>query len=315
MERWNEDVLNRGIVSFHSSSAANFDALSLLSLVMMLSVVATECPSTGPTAGIALIPPSSCPVFPKRREKGVCGENDEHQAMKSSSLIVMCVVVVAMVCVVVKGEQTMDPIDAINWKCDACKAGVEVIQQFIGDETTTIKKFVHDKCHSLAGKWDPTICPAVDFEVDNLIKLVENKENPQRACQLVKLCPKPPTTDVAGEIITVLPADPTSSVDCPACKMAVRWVQKYIGNESAVIEEYVTKECKAVFGKYAPYVCNTVVAELDEIIKYIDSGLTAEEICLLVGLCQQQQSAADGRIHVQFVCTCCPQRCQRRIIV
>jgi hypothetical protein len=161
----------------------------------------------------------------------------------------------------------------VDWgriKCDACKAGVEVIQQFINDETPVIKKFVHEKCNQVAGSFAPAVCPAVDFEVDNLIKLVESAENPQKACQLVHLCPKP-----AADI----------DFNCPACKMVVNWAQKYIQNETSVIEEYVRQECKAVFGKYAPYVCEIVIQELDAILQYIDTGMTAEQICKLVGLC------------------------------
>ena len=174
-------------------------------------------------------------------------------------------------------------------------------QKYIGNESSVIEQYVTKECKAVFGKYAPYVCATVIAELDNILKYIDQGLTAEEICKLVGLCKD--NKKIGADNLKI-------DFECPACKMVVNWAKKYLGNETSVIEAYVDKECKAVFGKYAPYVCATVEAELDDIIKYIELGLTADEICQMVGLCK---AGKDG-CHTEVVCSCCPTNCSVKVV-
>jgi hypothetical protein len=184
--------------------------------------------------------------------------------------------------------------------CPACKMIVNLVQKYIGNETSVIEELVDGECQALFGKYAPFVCAIVRTELDEILKYIDQGLTSETICQRIGLC-------TATEAVKI-------DFECPACKMVVKWAQGYLGNETSVIEEFVDKECKAVFGKYAPFVCATVEAELDDILKYIELGLKPQEICELVNLCKANDNHQNDGCHTEVVCSCCPSRCEVKLV-
>jgi saposin len=183
--------------------------------------------------------------------------------------------------------------------CFTCKLLVGQVEQLVLNnqtETQIITALETKICPALG-----TLAPACKQLVEQygpiIIQNILNGASPEKICELIGQCPKPPRK------ATVQTA-PKQAANCFTCKLLVGQVENLVANnqtEAQIINTLETKLCPAL-GTLAP-ACKQLVEQFGPmIIQYILNGASPEKICELIGQCPKPPRKAPKPAANCFTC-------------
>ncbi|KAL3875979.1 hypothetical protein ACJMK2_033872, partial [Sinanodonta woodiana] len=184
--------------------------------------------------------------------------------------------------IILKSEPVHENVED-TLECEICKYIVTTLDQLVGENKTeaAINSTLMKICQSLPGTLGQ-LCMQVE---PNLLKVLENGFDPQKACTAVKLC-------TAGEEIKeepiILKSEPVhenveNALECEICKYIVTTLDQLVGENKteAAINATLTKICQSLPGALGQ-LCMQIEPNL---LKVLENGFDPQKACTAVKLC------------------------------
>lgn len=100
-----------------------------------------------------------------------------------------------------------------------------------------------------------------------------------------------------------------SNYYCLPCQWAVKLIQNYVNNTQVKLDQFITNECYEYMYD-SKVICPIIVDSLKDLIKYSEQETIPRKVCSLAQLCLAN---SDG-CHTELTCSCCPRRCEVRLV-
>jgi len=168
--------------------------------------------------------------------------------------------------------------------CSICQLVVSYVESYLQQNAT--EQEIVQKLDVLCAKipvFGQECDSLVSSEVPNIIKWIENKENPQAFCSSIKLCAAPivATVKVGGPI------------PCSICQVIVTYVEKWVSENAT--EEAIVQRLDVFCGNLGPLSpeCDSFVAiYVPRLITWIVTKENPQKFCAQVHLCNSKKLSA-----------------------
>jgi len=169
--------------------------------------------------------------------------------------------------------------------CTICTLIVEAAAQYVNMSEPEIASKLKEVCKKL--DFLESACDdLVDKYLPQIVKYLQSGNTAQEVCNKLDLCSKGMRL-IRSEILRPQPR----GISCTLCERVVQMVDKLLGSDENQIKAMVKKDCAAL-GPLASQCENIVDGFLDKIIKFLNEGTAAEEVCAKLGLCQSKAQVA-----------------------
>jgi saposin len=189
-------------------------------------------------------------------------------------------------------KAAVEPVVAKQTKgagCSVCEFVVGEAAKYIGQDESVIEQKLEEVCNKLGPLSGPCDDLVKDY-VPQIIKFLESGKTVDEVCRELGLCSSLESR-IAAQKAAVKPvvAKQTKGVECSVCKLLVGEAAKYVGQDQSVIEQKLDEFCSHLSVLSGP--CKDLVNEyIPQIIKYLESGQTVDEVCQKLGLCSSLES-------------------------
>ncbi|KAK3608183.1 hypothetical protein CHS0354_039197 [Potamilus streckersoni] len=170
-------------------------------------------------------------------------------------------------------------------ECEICKYIVTTLDGLVGENKTeaAINATLTKICQSLPGALGQ-LCMQIE---PNLLKVLENGFDPQKACTAVKLCTSVLVEETKEEPVILksepVPENMQDTLECEICKYIVTTLDGLVGENKteAAINATLTKICQSLPGALGQ-LCMQVEPNL---LKVLENGFDPQKACTAVKLC------------------------------
>jgi len=159
--------------------------------------------------------------------------------------------------------------------CGSCQALVVMVEGFIEDNATIsqAEAYLTTMCDNFLPPNFAQSCDQFVMQgIPQVVEYIEKYETPQVVCTQMGLCSSK-KIQATGQI-------------CSYCESAVSTVDEYLAQNQTqqYIEQQIDQLCQLLVGFTA--VCEAFIAdEVPQIISYLESNLSPEQVCQQIGLC------------------------------
>jgi hypothetical protein len=169
-------------------------------------------------------------------------------------------------------------------ECEICEYMIKIIGELGTDEEPKIEEVVDKVCSKLGSFFEKACDALVRSYLPKLLDALKNGATEQEACSVIRMC-----SSKKAAVAPVV-AKQTKGVECTLCETLVKAAAQYVGQDQSVIEQKLEEFCSHLSILSGP--CDDLVKEyIPEIIKYLEEGQTADEVCQKIGLCSSRIAA------------------------
>ena len=182
---------------------------------------------------------------------------------------------------------------AINTKqgeivCNLCIDTVEHVKDVV--ETKGIEQaraYLEGLCAQAPGFLNTICTDFVDFGFDEILKLIENRVQPQEICQKMEACPEQePEQKPEPENVICYSELKDDKIICKLCSQLIDTMKNILDkNGGKRVKQYLDTLCDKASGFIAT-ICEKVVNfGIDKLIDLIENKVDSTEICTKIHLC------------------------------
>ncbi|XP_025095361.1 prosaposin-like isoform X1 [Pomacea canaliculata] len=168
--------------------------------------------------------------------------------------------------------------------CELCELLVQTIDTYLKDNKTeaAVNATVYKVCNSLP---EPIKSTCLGFAPE-LVSVVSQGMDPQKACTYLKLC-----TSAGGIDNTLTLRSLQDGPECQLCELLINIIDIYIkdNKSEAVINATIYKVCDSLSGTYK-ILCLGLAPQL---ITVIAKGLDPLQACTSIKICSEEPAAVD----------------------
>jgi len=168
--------------------------------------------------------------------------------------------------------------------CNLCIDTIEHVKDVVeikGIEQA--RAYLEGLCAQAPGFLNTICTDFVDFGFDEILKLIENRVQPQEICQKMKACPEP---EPEPENVICSSELRDEKIVCKLCSQLIDTMKNILDkNGGKRIKQYLDTICAKASGFIAT-ICEKIVNfGIDKLIDLIENKVDSTEICTKIHLC------------------------------
>ena len=165
--------------------------------------------------------------------------------------------------------------------CNLCIDTVEHVKDIVEDKgIESAREYLDGLCVNAPGFLSDICSDIVNFGMDEILKLIENRVQPKEICEKIEACPIPQQEQEQEEI------EHEGTIICNLCTGTIDKIKEILDrNGGQRVKDYIDNLCDKVSGFIAS-LCNKIIDfGIDKLIQLIEDKVDSQIICQKIHAC------------------------------
>lgn len=162
--------------------------------------------------------------------------------------------------------------------CNLCIDTVEHVKDIVEDKgIEAAREYLDGLCVNAPGFLSNICSDIVNFGMDEILKLIENRVQPEEICQKIEACPIPEVPKCQEH---------SGSIVCNLCTGAIDKIKEILEkNGGQRVKDYIDNLCNKASG-FINSLCNKIIDfGIDKLIQLIENKVDSQVICEKIHAC------------------------------